>query len=249
MRTARLLTDGGSSFMPPPSHPLSQSPPSWNLLLRMAPPQDGTHLWTDKHLWKHYLPVTSFVGNKYYEVKLSPGGSLGGCKGCKWKVFPKPTACECKRFKVIKMQQVGLEWPHHLRLSVSPPLNLRSCMSKVGQHSSSVMMNPLSLTGECSKLAEDKFKWKRSPCFFVMWVFEVQPKCTTRMHSSRMCTACLLTVSQHALPGGVPDGEYLHGGWGGCTCPGTPPCEQNDWQTGVKTWPSQTSFAEGNKYK
>ena len=35
----------------------------------------------------------------------------------------------------------------------------------------------------------------------------------TRMHSSRMCTARLLTVSQHALPG-VPVR--------GCTCPGVP---------------------------
>ena len=57
---------------------------------------------------------------------------------------------------------------------------------------------------------------------------------TTRMHSSRMRTACLLTVSQHALlgmylPGGVPaqgGGTCLGGvpAWGvpakgGCTCP------------------------------
>ena len=57
------------------------------------------------------------------------------------------------------------------------------------------------------------------------------------MHFSRMRTARLLTVSQHALPGGVPArGVYLPGGvtarrgvpvWG--PCPGTPhPCEQND---------------------
>ena len=52
----------------------------------------------------------------------------------------------------------------------------------------------------------------------------------TRMHSSWMHTARLLTVSQHAL--------WL---WGkGGTCPQgvpaqVPPCEQNDWQTGVKT--------------
>ena len=79
-----------------------------------------------------------------------------------------------------------------------------------------------------------------------------------------MRTARLLTVSQHALrrgvylPGGVPAGR--------CTCPGMylpggvpaqgvvvypsmhwgrPPYEQNDWQTGVKTQPSQTSFAGG----
>ena len=34
----------------------------------------------------------------------------------------------------------------------------------------------------------------------------------TRIHSSRMRTARLLTLSQHALPGGVPTR--------GCTCPG-----------------------------
>ena len=66
----------------------------------------------------------------------------------------------------------------------------------------------------------------------------------TRMHSSRMRTAHLLTVSQHALPGGVPvEGVYLPRGGvpargcthpggvparglylpRGCTCPGTPP--------------------------
>ena len=83
-----------------------------------------------------------------------------------------------------------------------------------------------------------------------------------------MLTARLLTVSQHALPGGVhaqgectsPGGYIRPGGVParectcqgglpargvpaqggvparGSTCPGTPPsCEQNDWQTGVKT--------------
>ena len=43
---------------------------------------------------------------------------------------------------------------------------------------------------------------------------------------------------------------------GGGVCPGglsqhalgqTPPCEQNDWQTGVKHYLSATSFADGNK--
>ena len=44
-----------------------------------------------------------------------------------------------------------------------------------------------------------------------------------------MRTARLLTVSQHAMIEGV----YLPGGipaCGGCICPGTPPCEQNDRQ-------------------
>ena len=57
------------------------------------------------------------------------------------------------------------------------------------------------------------------------------------MHSSRMRTALLLTVSQHALPGGVPaQGVTCQGGvpaqgsalggvctWWGCTCPGDVP--------------------------
>ena len=43
----------------------------------------------------------------------------------------------------------------------------------------------------------------------------------TRMHSSRMHTARLLTISQHALPGGIPaQGVYLPGG---CTCLGGVP--------------------------
>ena len=63
-----------------------------------------------------------------------------------------------------------------------------------------------------------------------------------------MRTARLLTVSQHALrrwgvcPGGVcPVG----------ICPwrcGRPPCEWNDWQTGVKTLPCRNFVAGGNKY-
>ena len=73
----------------------------------------------------------------------------------------------------------------------------------------------------------------------------------TRMDSSRMSSARLLPVSpsMHCsrgggvyLPGGAPTGGTCPGGVpaGGCTCPGgtcpgTPlPCEQNDWQTGVK---------------
>ena len=56
----------------------------------------------------------------------------------------------------------------------------------------------------------------------------------TRKHSSRMCTARLLTVSQHALPRGVPAmGVYLP--WGvyllgrvparECICPGGCTCQ------------------------
>ena len=78
---------------------------------------------------------------------------------------------------------------------------------------------------------------------------------TTRMHSSRMRTDRLLTVSQHALlrgvylPGEVPvQGVYLPGG---CTCPGVYlPGEVyllgvpgqvlplwTEWQTGAKILP------------
>ena len=78
----------------------------------------------------------------------------------------------------------------------------------------------------------------------------------TRMHSSRMRTAHLLPVSPSMHCSGVyllwgctwSWGVYLVPGCvpgpGGCTwsreggtCPGTPPCEQNDWQTGVKIIP------------
>ena len=47
-----------------------------------------------------------------------------------------------------------------------------------------------------------------------------QMQTQTRMHSSRMCTACLLTVTQHALLGGTCPGVYLLGLYltGGCTC-------------------------------
>ena len=59
----------------------------------------------------------------------------------------------------------------------------------------------------------------------------------TRMHSRRMHTTHLLTVSQHALPGGLylPRGVYLP--WG-CTCPGGYLLRESplwtEWQTGVK---------------
>ena len=64
------------------------------------------------------------------------------------------------------------------------------------------------------------------------------------MHSSGMRTARLLTVSQHALPGGVPGwGVYLPGGG---TCPGTPPVNRITDTCKNITLP-QTSFAGGNK--
>ena len=76
----------------------------------------------------------------------------------------------------------------------------------------------------------------------------------TRMYSSRIRTARLLTVSQHALRGEctcpvgvyVPRWVYLPGRGGGGPAQGVylpsgvpaqvlPHCEQKDWQTGVKT--------------
>ena len=43
-----------------------------------------------------------------------------------------------------------------------------------------------------------------------LWTEFLTHASETRMHSSRMRTACLLTVPQHALPGGVPaQGVYL----------------------------------------
>ena len=47
-----------------------------------------------------------------------------------------------------------------------------------------------------------------------------------------MRTARLLTVSQHALRRSVPAGGVPAQG---VPAQVLPPCEQNDWQTGVKT--------------
>ena len=59
-------------------------------------------------------------------------------------------------------------------------------------------------------------------------------KDTTRMHSSRVGTARLLTVSQHAV--GVPAwGVYLPRG--GCTCPGGVPAWERVYLPGdVPAW-------------
>ena len=45
------------------------------------------------------------------------------------RCFCIPTTCECKKFKFFRLQQVGFEFPHHLR--VSPPLNLQSKNDKI----------------------------------------------------------------------------------------------------------------------
>ena len=71
-----------------------------------------------------------------------------------------------------------------------------------------------------------------------------------------MSTALLLTVSQHALgwwgvvcPGGcLPRGELSSRG-GACPEANTPPPLWTEWQTFVKTWPLQTSFAGGKKIR
>ena len=60
------------------------------------------------------------------------------------------------------------------------------------------------------------------------WTESLPHTCETRIHSSRMRTACLLTVLQHALlgGGGTCPGVYLLGGVparGGGTCPRLPP--------------------------
>ena len=78
------------------------------------------------------------------------------------------------------------------------------------------------------------------PCHQLRNLFQIQEKqsISTRMHSSRMRTGRLLTVSQHALPGGVPAGGYL---------PRYPPVNRITDTCKNITLP-QTSFAGGNKY-
>ena len=118
------------------------------------------------------------------------------------------------------------------------------------------------------------FLW--SQCFYEMYQTKTGEKLNdpTRLHSGRMRTAHLLTVSPSMHYAGgvclVRGGAWCQGGLlpgevpglgGGGVCSwgmgflvrgypsvhlGRPPCEQNDGQTGVKTQPSQTSFAGGN---
>ena len=69
------------------------------------------------------------------------------------------------------------------------------------------------------------------------------------MHSSRMHTTCLLTISQHAqlgvyLPEGVPTQGCVPAGGG--TCPGTPPVNRMTDRCKNITLP-QISFMGGNK--
>ena len=94
---------------------------------------------------------------------------------------------------------------------------------------------------------------------------------TARMHSSGMCTARLLIVSQHALVRGVYPSMHCVGWvypsmqWAGvCLAGGSKVSAWGDvcsgmWHTfprtrsrhpslPVKTLPSQTSFAGGNQY-
>ena len=88
------------------------------------------------------------------------------------------------------------------------------------------------------------------------WTESLTHTCETRIHSSRMRTAHLLTISQHALLGGTCPGVYLPGvylpGW--CTCLGGVPARGvylsrgvppqvpphplwTEWQTGAKILP------------
>ena len=60
-----------------------------------------------------------------------------------------------------------------------------------------------------------------------------------RLHSSRMRTACLLTVSQHALSGGLSAQR-------GCMCVANPPPRWTEWQAGIKTLPCRNFVAGGN---
>ena len=61
--------------------------------------------------------------------------------------------------------------------------------------------------------------------------FTVSVDITTRMHSSGMLTACLLTISQHVLGGGVCLGGVCLWFWGVCVWQTSPV----DRQTPVKT--------------
>ena len=81
MRTARSLPYGGGGS--PRQRPPGQRPPWTEIPMDRDPPdrdprqrppwtetpwtetpwtETETPLWTDKHLWKHYLPATSFAG-------------------------------------------------------------------------------------------------------------------------------------------------------------------------------------------
>ena len=79
-------------------------------------------------------------------------------------------------------------------------------------------------------------------------------KLSTRMHSNRMRTARLLTVTQHALPGVLAAGVPA----GGCTCqggvparmgtfPGNPPPVNRMTDRCKNITLPQTSFAGGNE--
>ena len=94
-------------------------------------------------------------------------------------------------------------------------------------------------------------------CVFMMICFDIynlwlgqSALLVTRLHSSRMLTARLLTVSQHALRkrvsaqrgGCLPGGDVCPGG--GVVC-GSPQL-WTEWQTGVKTLPCPDFVAGSN---
>ena len=94
--------------------------------------------------------------------------------------------------------------------------------------------------------------WKASKFFFPFFpafTFAAVNRSWTSIHSIRMHTTCLLTVS-HSIrlgrEGVLPEvsaGECLPSGV--CLVTDTPPVDR---QTPVKTLPSQTSFPVGNKW-
>ena len=54
--------------LPPPSLPLDGDPLGRRPLTHRETPypcRETPSLWTDRHLWKHYLPTSSFEGSKY----------------------------------------------------------------------------------------------------------------------------------------------------------------------------------------
>ena len=55
--------------------PLTYLPPDRKLVPEIPTPWKGygtRDMWTDRHMWKHYLPATSFAGGKYFDWDSQP---------------------------------------------------------------------------------------------------------------------------------------------------------------------------------